>query len=45
MAEAVEELEADGQNFHVFLEEHSGTIRIAFRRGDGSVGVIEPVVT
>ena len=43
--EAVEELMADGQNFHVFLEEGSGEIEIAFMRADGSVGIIEPIVT
>ncbi len=43
--EAVKELMADGQNFHVFLEEHSGEIEIAFMRADGTVGIIEPIVT
>ena len=43
--EAVKELMADGQNFHVFLDEHSGVIEIAFMRADGSVGIIEPIVT
>jgi hypothetical protein len=28
----------------VFLDEDSGGIEIAFRRADGSVAVIEPVV-
>jgi len=42
--EAVQELEADGQNFHVFVEEDSGGIEIAFRRADGSVAIIEPIV-
>jgi putative sigma-54 modulation protein len=42
--EAVKELEEDGQNFHVFLEEASGEIEIAFMRADGSVAIIEPVV-
>ena len=42
--EAVEELEADGQTFHVFVEEDSGEIEIVFRRADGSVAIIEPVV-
>ena len=42
--EAVEELESDGQAFHVFVEEDSGEIEIAFRRADGSVAIIEPVV-
>ena len=41
---AVAELESDGQTFHVFLDEDSGAIEIAFRRSDGSVAVIEPVV-
>jgi putative sigma-54 modulation protein len=42
--DAISELQSDGQSFHVFLDEDSGTIQIAFRRTDGSVGVIEPVV-
>ena len=44
LEDVVAELEADGQSFHVFLDEDSGEIQIAFRRGDGSVAVIEPVV-
>lgn len=42
--EAISELESDGQSFHVFLDEDSGMIEIAFRRSDGSVGIIEPIV-
>ncbi len=42
--EAIEELEADGQAFHVFLEEDSGEIRIAFHRAGGTPAVIEPVI-
>jgi len=42
--EALKELEADGQAFRVFLEEDSGEIEIAFRRADGSIAIIEPVV-
>ncbi|HZQ50125.1 MAG TPA: ribosome-associated translation inhibitor RaiA [Candidatus Dormibacteraeota bacterium] len=42
--EALKELEADGQAFHVFLEEDSGEIEIAYRRADGSIAIIEPVV-
>jgi putative sigma-54 modulation protein len=42
--DAVSELESDGQSFHVFLDEDSGGIQIAFRRTDGSVGIIEPVI-
>jgi hypothetical protein len=43
--EAVSELEADSQAFLVFLDEDSGSTLIAVKRADGSVAVIEPVVT
>jgi putative sigma-54 modulation protein len=42
--DAVSELESDDQAFHVFLDENSGGIQIAFRRADGSVGIIEPTI-
>jgi len=45
ISDAVAELEADGQPFLVFLDEDSGAIQIAARRADGTVAVIEPVVT
>lgn len=45
MTEAVSELESDSQAFLVFLDEASGVIQIAVKRADGSVAVIEPVVT
>jgi putative sigma-54 modulation protein len=45
IADAVAELEADGHAFHVFLDEDSGAIEIVARRADGSVAVIEPIVT
>jgi putative sigma-54 modulation protein len=45
IADAVAELEADGQPFLVFLDEDSGAIEIVARRADGTVAVIEPVVT
>ena len=44
VADAIAALRSDGQSFHVFLDEDSGGIEIAFRRADGSVAVIEPVV-
>jgi putative sigma-54 modulation protein len=44
ISEAVKELESDGQTFHVFLEEDSGEIQIVFKRGDGSLALIEPVI-
>jgi putative sigma-54 modulation protein len=45
LSDAVEELESDGQPFYVFLNEDSGAIEIVARRADGTVAVIEPVVT
>jgi putative sigma-54 modulation protein len=45
MTEAVSELESDSQAFLVFLDEDSGAIQIAVKRADGSMAVIEPVVT
>jgi putative sigma-54 modulation protein len=44
VGDAIDELQSDGQSFHVFLEEDSGKVEIVFRRSDGSVGIIEPVV-
>lgn len=43
-AEAISELQADGQPVVVYLDEHSGEIQIMVRRDDGSLAVIEPVV-
>ncbi|HEY1455466.1 MAG TPA: ribosome-associated translation inhibitor RaiA [Candidatus Dormibacteraeota bacterium] len=45
VSDAVEELNADSQAFLVYLDEDSGAIQIAVKRADGSVAVIEPVVT
>lgn len=45
LSDAVAELESDGQGVLVYLDEDSGAIQIAARRADGSVLVIEPVVT
>ena len=45
VSEAVSELEADGQAFLVFLDEDSGAIQILARRADGSMAVIEPIIT
>jgi putative sigma-54 modulation protein len=42
---AVAELEADGQAFHVYMDEDSGAIQIVARRADGTVAVIEPIVS
>ncbi len=40
----IEQLQEDGQAFHVYLDEDSGEIQIAYQRADGSVAIIEPVV-
>jgi len=45
LADAVSELQGDSQPFFVFLDEDSGELQIAVKRADGSVAVIEPVVT
>jgi putative sigma-54 modulation protein len=44
VSEAVAELEADGEPFHVYLDENSGAIQIVARRSDGSMAVIEPMI-
>ena len=43
--EASSELLADSQPFLVFLDEDSGDLQIMVKRADGSLAVIEPVVT
>jgi putative sigma-54 modulation protein len=45
VSEAVAELEADGQAFYVYQDEDSGAIQIVARRADGTVAVIEPILT
>jgi len=45
LGEAISELQADSQPFFVYLDEDSGELQIAVKRADGSVAVIEPVVT
>jgi putative sigma-54 modulation protein len=42
--EARRALEANGHVFHLFLDEDTGAIQVAFRRKDGSMAVIDPVV-
>lgn len=42
--EAVAELDLIGHAFYVFQEEKSGEIRVVYRRDDGDVGLIEPVL-
>ena len=45
VSEAVAELDADGQPFYVYQDEDSGAIQIVARRADGTVAVIEPILT
>jgi putative sigma-54 modulation protein len=42
--QAIAELVSDGEAFHIFLDEFTGGIQIAFRRADGTVAIIEPVI-
>ena len=45
VSEAEMALESNGHFFHVFLNETSGDVNVIYRRGDGKLVVIEPVVT
>lgn len=45
VSDAVAELQADSQPFLVYLDEDSGEIQIMVKRADGSLAVIEPVIT
>ena len=45
ISEAETALESNGQLFHVFLNEMSGEVNVIYRRGDGTLVVIEPVIT
>ena len=44
LAEAVAQLNSNGLAFHVYLDENSGEIQIVYRRADGTLAVIEPIV-
>ena len=45
VSDASSELLADSQPFLVYLDEDSGDLQIMVKRADGSLAVIEPVVT
>ena len=45
VSEASAELMADSQPFLVYLDEDSGELHIMVKRADGSLAVIEPVIT
>lgn len=42
---AAAQLEAGEQQFHLFLNEDSGEVNVIYRRADGGLRVIEPVLT
>ena len=45
VSQASEALEANGHLFHLFLDENTGDLNLLYRRGDGTVAIIEPHIT
>jgi putative sigma-54 modulation protein len=45
LEDAVDALDTADQPFYVFLDEETGAVNVCFRRPEGGVAVIEPVVT
>ena len=45
VSQAMDALEANGHLFHLFLDEDTGDLLLIYRRGDGSVAIIEPSIT
>lgn len=43
--QAAAALEANGHLFHLFLDEESGDMQVLYRRADGSLVILEPIVT
>jgi putative sigma-54 modulation protein len=42
--DAIDEMNMLDHDFYVFINEKSGKLQIVYRRGDGDVGVLEPVL-
>ena len=42
--EAIEEMDILGHNFYVFLDAKTQTVQVIYRRNDGDVGLIEPII-
>jgi putative sigma-54 modulation protein len=42
VSQAMDALEANGHLFHLFLDEDTGDLNVIYRRGDGTVAIIEP---
>jgi putative sigma-54 modulation protein len=45
IGQASKALDSNGHLFHVFLNETTGDVNVIYRRGDGTLVVIEPLVT
>ena len=45
LSQAMDALEANGHQFHLFLDEDTGDLNVVYRRGDGSVAIIEPKIS
>jgi putative sigma-54 modulation protein len=45
VSQAMDALEANGHLFHLFLDEDTGELNLIYRRGDGTVSIIEPRIT
>ncbi len=42
--EAIEEMDILGHSFYVFLDAKTQTVQVIYRRNDGDVGLIEPII-
>ena len=42
--EAIEEMDVLGHSFYVFLDAKTQTVQVIYRRNDGDVGLIEPII-
>jgi putative sigma-54 modulation protein len=42
--QAAAKLDANGAGFHLFLDEDSGDLQVVYRRPDGSLVVVEPLI-
>jgi putative sigma-54 modulation protein len=42
--EAIEQMELLGHSFFVFLNQESGRTNVIYRRSDGQIGLIDPVL-
>ena len=42
--EAIEEMDVLGHSFYVFLDAKTSTVQVIYKRNDGDVGLIEPII-